>query len=188
MLEISNDVNLVKEIKRLKVKNIFGLFISIGVSSILLVIMIAILIINLLGSFILPASSVAIMNLFVQGNLWYGRKVRRETDEKLKSLSNSISDEIDSKYSIYSVADIKIIPKNLKLGEDLSHNNLVQIFKEGHYVLVHGFPQDIVIRQYIDEDELHVEVLDEEDKKMALSELSEDENVKKLTLWNNDIK
>lgn len=187
MLEISNEVNLVRAVKWLKIKNVLSWFVSLGIPLILVIIMCGMLIARACLGADVPTNIIPSLNLLVQGNLWLGRRHGKKLKEQLKNFENSIQDQAEIKCAIYDLSDIQIIPKNIKLGEDLSKKNIVEIFKEGHYVLVHSYPEPVVIRQYVDDDEeLHVDVLTDKDRKEALNAIYSDPESapKKLSLWN----
>ncbi|MDE6292357.1 MAG: hypothetical protein K2L98_01605 [Bacilli bacterium] len=46
--------------------------------------------------------------------------------------------------------EIEIVPKNMKIGEDLEAINIVPIFKDGHYVIIKSFDHPCFIRVYDD--------------------------------------
>lgn len=46
--------------------------------------------------------------------------------------------------------EIEIVPKNMKIGEDLEAINIVPIFKEGHYVIIKSFDHPYFIRVFDD--------------------------------------
>lgn len=191
MLEISNDVNIVNKVKKMKAMNIFAWILSLGIPLVLVIIMFSLLIAQIFFNLGISSVIVPTMNLFVQGNLWYGRHHRKKLDQELNDFARAVSEKTDTKYRIHDLKEFEIIPKNLKLGEDLSHKNIVEIFQKGHYVLVHAYPNDIVIRQYVDDDhELHVDLLQDEEKEAALvdiySEPKELDGVKRLSLQNKE--
>ncbi len=191
MLEISNEVDLVKELKWMKIKNIIAWIWSLGVPCALLVVMLGLLIGQMFYGLNNVGAIIPSLNLLVQGNLWFGRRHNKRVEEQLKTLENSIREETDTRCAIYGLKDIQIVPKNVKIGEDVSKKNLVEIFKEGHYVLIRSYPQEVVIRQYVDDDEeLHVDVLVDKERQDALDSLYRDmlTEPKKLSLWNKDFR
>lgn len=190
MLEISNDVNLVNKIKMMKIKNVIASIVTLGIPSFLVLVMFGLLIAQIAFGLSNASVIVATLNLFVQSNLWYGRHYKKKLKEALKEFSDEIYEKTDIRCHIDSVSDLEIVPKNIRLGSDLSHNNIVEVFKKGHYVLVHTYPKTFVIRQYKDEEErLHVDLLDGDEEKNALDDVNRDDSndeVKRLTLWKKD--
>lgn len=98
----------------------------------------------------------------------------------LGRLTDDILDKIEDNFcSVYRMSDITIIPKNIKIGENLEAANIIPIFKKGHFIIVKGLYSPVVLAQYkddyggycvkiLDNDEASEEIanLDEKEKRM----------------------
>lgn len=191
MLEISNDVNIVKTIKNYKIRHIIHLIMGLGLPALTVMGMIGIFIANLCFSAGISTLCIPIMNLYVQGSLIISRNRSNKLETEMKKFCKELSAQTSSNCSIYDLESVEIIPKNLKLGEDLTKKNIVEIFRDGHYVLIHSIPDEVVIRQYFDDnEELHVELLQDEAREEALTDIytSGNSKVKKLALGDGHIK
>lgn len=145
MREIDNVIN-VNKIQKYK-KNIFiSKFLMYGLSVFILFIMLVLLVIEYTLNISSLAFTIANLNLL---GIYLRAKSKKKLSESLnyfndlerKLASNDIYVDIDYK-------NIEIIPKNIKVGEDLSSKNIVPIFVEGNYVLIKDENEVVITRQY----------------------------------------
>ena len=110
-----------------------------------------------------------------QVRIHLAERMHKDDQEFLETLSRNIEKKSGNKSYIASVDDLVIIPKNLHVGENLEASNAIPIFKEGHYVFMKEDLTPIVIRQYEDDDDLRMDVLDGDDALNAYKELTDKE-------------
>lgn len=75
----------------------------------------------------------------------------------------------------YDDVEVEIVPKNMKIGENLEAINVVPIFKEGKYVIIKSYDYPVFMRVFDDEgtEEVYVMEATDEDLEALESELPE---------------
>lgn len=75
----------------------------------------------------------------------------------------------------YDDVEVEIVPKNMKIGENLEAINVVPIFKEGKYVIIKSYDYPVFMRVFDDEgkEEVYVMEATDEDLEVLESELPE---------------
>ena len=189
MIKLPSDLDVVKRVRILRFKKVLAFLIALGIPIVIVAIMIGMLVAQIFFGVSNLWQAVVLMNVFVQSELILGRHYNDRVEQQFRDLSTEISESSKKHFSIANLSDIAIVPKNIQLGSNINSNAMVEIFKKGHYVLIHAFPEDLIIREYRDDEEqLNVELLETEEKEKALKELKEDVLVKKLTLPIEDFK
>lgn len=114
-----------------------------------------------------------LLNFFVQTNDNRGERKSRF----LRGLTDDISKKIGNNYwHLSNLSDITIIPKNIKVGENLEAVNIIPIFKEGHFIIVEGLYSPVVLAQYKDDDGNYcVKLLEEDEAIQEMANLDEKE-------------
>lgn len=87
---------------------------------------------------------------------------RKKTKDFLTELSKDIARfNGEPSWRINSLDNITIIPKNVKVGENLEALNAVPIFKKGKYIIIEGNHSVEILAQYKENDKDVVKILDE---------------------------
>lgn len=114
-------------------------------------------------------------------NKIYGSKglsTFKEIVEEVEKITDKDFGEVDMK-------DLEIVPKNIKVGENLDAANIIPIFKEGYYIVIGRVLEGAVLRQLEEDDKMHLDLLDEDERIDFLIEKSTDvewqKKVKELT-------
>lgn len=116
-----------------------------------------------------------------------GRRITNGNNRYLKDLSDSLSAVLNEEFSIKSLDDIMIIPKNICIGENLEASNAFDIFKEGHYVLVKSKEKSLVLCQLETDGEYRVDIMDKKDAYDALFEIVTEDNNGARKKFANDV-
>ncbi len=72
------------------------------------------------------------------------------------------------------IQDLDIVPRNIKVDEDLESLNIVPIFKEGHYIIIGSVLDGVVLRQIEEDGKEKIDLLDEEERIDILIEIATD--------------
>lgn len=111
-----------------------------------------------------------------------GRKIYkilpRPTYEKLLE---EIGKETDKDFSDVNLKDLDIVPKNIQVGENLEAINIIPIYKEGHYIIIGSVLDGVVLRQIEEDGQEKIDLLDEEERKDVLIEISTEREIAKKT-------
>jgi len=130
-----------------------------------------------------PAGKFFSLTSVLCGILSISYNSKESMKEKTRAFFNKLSSEIRSKIDddnlqILSFNDITIVPKNIKIGEDLEAINIVPIFKEGKYIIIKKlFSTPIMLAQYEENGRQVVKMLDEEEASEEFQNL--DANMKR---------
>ncbi|MCX4364642.1 MAG: hypothetical protein OSJ70_02535 [Bacilli bacterium] len=73
-------------------------------------------------------------------------------------------------FEYYNAPEVEIVPKNIKIGEDLEAINIVPIFKEGKYVIIKSLDHPCFIRVFDSADLEEAIVMEAIDEDIALLE------------------
>ncbi len=99
---------------------------------------------------------------------------KKKTVKVLEKLSKEISKYTeDSRWSIRRLDDIIIIPKNIKVDEDLESLNIVPIFKKGKFIIMKGTYSLEILAQYEEDGKTIVKMLDKDEVAEAYNEFDE---------------
>lgn len=99
---------------------------------------------------------------------------KKKTVKVLEKLSKEISKYTeDSRWSIRRLDDIIIIPKNIKVDEDLESLNIVPIFKKGKFIIMKGTYSLEILAQYEEDGKTVVKMLDKDEVAEAYNEFDE---------------
>lgn len=100
-----------------------------------------------------------------------GRRITESNRFFLDNLSSDLKIMSGNDSKISKLEDVRIVPKNIKIGEDTTGCNIADIFKEGHYVLIKSSPSSMVLRQLEEDGYNHVDILDYEEASYAITDL-----------------
>ncbi len=161
MRDFECDENIVKVIKSRKSKRFLTNSVLYGsiVGEIILAILLAF-------NFV-PVGKFFPLTSFFGGILSIAANSKESMKEKTQTFFNELSSKIcneldDHNFQQLNFNDVTIIPKNIKVGEDLEAVNKVPIFKEGKYVIIKRlFTAPVILAQYEENGEQVVKMLDE---------------------------
>ncbi len=89
---------------------------------------------------------------------------REKTTKVLESLSKDISKAIEvPHWRVSRLDDIFIIPKNIKVGENLDAINIVPIYKKGKFIIIKGNYSLEILAQYKEDGKTVVKILDDDE-------------------------
>ncbi len=102
------------------------------------------------------------MNMLIYISKWVDKKA----DEHCQRFCHYLVSDCDLDINSGMIKGIDIIPKNVKIGENLEASNAIPIFKEGKYIIVHNYSAPIILQEYKkDTGDVVVEFLEENEVK-----------------------
>lgn len=102
----------------------------------------------------------------------------------LEDLSSEIGEKIGNRdWCFYTLKDIAIVPKNIKVGENGESINFAPIYKDGKFIIIRGDYSLEMLFQYDDEGTMVVKILDRDEVFEEYDKLSDKE--KKKVNWGN---
>lgn len=116
-----------------------------------------------------------------------GRRITDGDHKFLKDLSDGIEALIHEEFPINSLNDIEIVPKNIFIGDNLEASNAIELYQEGHYVLIRSKEKALVLRQLEENDKNHVEILDKIDAFDVLFDIVSNDNSGARKKFANDM-
>ncbi len=111
------------------------------------------------------------------------KKYRKETAKILEELSKDIAEFVGNpNWRVYKLEDIMIIPRNIKVAENLDSLNIVPIYKKGEFIIMRGNYSLEILAQYKEDGKVVVKILDENEVKEELDNFGD--GIKRIILRN----
>ncbi len=172
MQDFSNDKDIVKVIRKRKSKRTL---IRCGMT-LPLVIYFFLLGNSLVGG--IPIATVFALTAGFFSIFNFSNNSREESREKTREILEELSKDIakfveNPNWRIFRLDDITIIPKNIKVGENLDSLNIVPIFKKGKFIIIQGSHSLEILAQYDEDDKTVVKILDKDEVTEEYSQFDE---------------
>ncbi len=181
MQDFKEGKDLVKVIGKRKVKDAFYVF-GMGLPILTFFSFLGILMKSNQSSSLAIASMGGHFSLFTR--VFEARKkYRKETAKKLEELSKDIAELVgDPNWRVYKLDDIVIIPRNIKVAENLESLNIVPIYKKGEFIIMRGNYSLEILAQYKEDGKVVVKILDDDEVKEELDNFGD--GMKRIILRN----